>query len=98
MASTMANAWRLLTTSERATIAVAAAATLGTLALRTAGVADLVVFGASAVALGALAMLVGHGTDQLGHRLGHGATGVLQSARSSPTACSCSAWRSCSAA
>jgi Ca2+:H+ antiporter len=34
----------------------------------------------SAVALGALASIVGDGTDQLGARLGPGATGILQSA------------------
>jgi Ca2+:H+ antiporter len=38
------------------------------------------IFVASAVALAGLAALVGEGTDQLGTRLGHGATGVVQSA------------------
>ncbi len=37
-------------------------------------------FTLSALALAALAALVGEATDQLGHRLGSGATGVLQSA------------------
>ena len=37
-------------------------------------------FVASAAALSLLAMLVGHATDQLGSRMGPGATGVLQSA------------------
>lgn len=80
MASTDPRAWRLLTTTERWTIAVAALATLGTFTLRGAGVDERIVFGASAVALASLAMMVGIGTDQLGHRLGPGATGVLQSA------------------
>ena len=51
-----------------------------TLILRSIGVDSVVVFLVSAVALAALAALVGEGTDQLGHRLGPGATGVLQSA------------------
>jgi Ca2+:H+ antiporter len=42
--------------------------------------AGVVVFAVSAVALGGLAGTVGEGTDQLGQRLGPGATGVLQSA------------------
>jgi Ca2+:H+ antiporter len=37
-------------------------------------------FGASAVGLAGLAMLVGEGTEQLAHRLGPRATGVIQSA------------------
>jgi Ca2+:H+ antiporter len=41
---------------------------------------SVVVFVATAVALGGLAATVGEGTDQLGRRLGPGATGVLQSA------------------
>ena len=40
----------------------------------------VVTFAASAAALSLLAMLVGHATDQLGSRMGPGATGVLQSA------------------
>lgn len=72
--------WGRLTKGQRAMVAVAALATAGTLALRTAGAPDLATFGASAVALAALAMIVGLGTDQVGHHLGPGATGVLQSA------------------
>src|ERR1043166_5165321 len=48
-----------------------------------ADVADLAVpvrFGSAAVALAVLAMLIGHSTEQVGHRLSAGATGVLQSA------------------
>ncbi|MFL5954052.1 MAG: sodium:proton exchanger [Gaiellaceae bacterium] len=40
----------------------------------------VVAFGASAVALAALARLVGHATEQLGSRLGSGGAGVVQSA------------------
>ncbi len=56
---------------------VAVAATAG---MRIAGVEAVGVFIGSAIALAALASLVGEGTDQLGSRLGPGATGVLQSA------------------
>ncbi|HEY6058401.1 MAG TPA: calcium/proton exchanger [Candidatus Limnocylindrales bacterium] len=60
--------------------AVAAGATLLTVALQLAGATHEVVFIVSAVALAGLASVVGEGTDQLGSRLGAGATGVLQSA------------------
>src|SRR5207302_7925344 len=62
------------------TIGVAGLAMLLTLFLRITGAGSVVVFVISAVALAGLASLVGDGTDQLGHRLGPGATGVLQSA------------------
>lgn len=60
--------------------AVAIVATLATLGLRLAGLDGVPAFIGSAVALAALASLVGEGTDELGSRLGAGATGVLQSA------------------
>ncbi len=60
--------------------AVAVAATGATFAARVAGGAGIVVFVHSAVALAGLAGLVGEATDQLGARVGPGATGVLQSA------------------
>ena len=41
---------------------------------------DIVRFVAAAASLSMLAMAVGHGTEQLGSRMGPGATGVLQSA------------------
>jgi Ca2+:H+ antiporter len=44
------------------------------------GVSDVVVFFVAAVALAALARLVGTATEQLGGRLGSGAAGVVQSA------------------
>jgi Ca2+:H+ antiporter len=59
---------------------VAIAATLITFVLRQTGGDHVVVFVISAIALAGLAGLVGEGTDQLGHRFGPGATGVLQSA------------------
>lgn len=68
---------------ERRTIVlglVALAATAATAVLRLAGAGEVLVFVVAAVALAGLAGLVGEGTDQLGSRLGAGATGVLQSA------------------
>ena len=59
---------------------VAVAAGGATFVLRQAGGDHVVVFALSGVALAGLAGLVGEGTDQLGHRFGPGATGVLQSA------------------
>jgi Ca2+:H+ antiporter len=59
---------------------VAIAATVATIVLRQVGADHVVVFVVSAIALAGLASLVGEGTDQLGHRFGPGATGVLQSA------------------
>jgi Ca2+:H+ antiporter len=61
-------------------LVAALGATIATFALRTVGAGSVVVFVVAAVALAALAGLVGAGTHQLGHRLGAGATGVLQSA------------------
>src|SRR5205085_4993297 len=58
----------------------AMAATIVTFALRVAGAEGVPIFIGSAVALAMLASLVGEATDQLGGRLGAGATGVLQSA------------------
>src|SRR3954454_7951 len=62
------------------TIVVTVIATVLTFILRSTGANDVLVFGVSAVALAALASLVGDATDQLGNRMGPGATGVLQSA------------------
>jgi Ca2+:H+ antiporter len=61
-------------------ITVAVLATVMTLVLRSVGADSVLVFVVAAVALAALAASVGEGTDQLGHRMGPGATGVLQSA------------------
>jgi Ca2+:H+ antiporter len=61
-------------------LVVAVVATLATLGARIVGGAEILVFVLSALALAGLAGLVGEGTDQVGARLGPGATGVLQSA------------------
>jgi len=72
----------LATLGRRATIlaAVAIGATILTALLRFASAGAELVFVVSAVALAGLAGLVGEGTDQLGHKFGPRATGVLQSA------------------
>ena len=66
------------------TASLTAVAALGAAVLAfvadAAGVDHIVVFVLSAVALAALATLIGHGTEQLGHRFGPRATGILQSA------------------
>jgi Ca2+:H+ antiporter len=67
-------------TRTRIIVAVAAVASLATLLLRLAGAEGVVVFAAAAVGLAGLAALVAEGTDQLGHRMGPSATGILQSA------------------
>jgi Ca2+:H+ antiporter len=62
------------------TVLVAVGATAGAFALDLLGVGQTAVFLVSAVALATLAVLIGQGTDQLGHRFGPSATGILQSA------------------
>ena len=72
--------WSLI---ERRTLvigAVAGLATATTLILQTAGAGGVTTFVFAAIALAGLAGLVGEGTNQLGRRVGPGATGVLQSA------------------
>jgi Ca2+:H+ antiporter len=59
-------------------LTIAAAVLAGVLTYMHAGA--VLTFVASAAALSLLAMQVGHATDQLGSRMGPGATGVLQSA------------------
>jgi Ca2+:H+ antiporter len=66
------------TTSVTAAAAVGAAATA--FAIDAFGGSQTVVFVVAAVALAALATLIGQGTEQLGHRFGPRATGILQSA------------------
>lgn len=70
----------LLGTKAIVIIIVSVLATVATFILMTTGADSVLVFIVSAVALAGLAALVGEGTDQLGHRMGPGATGVLQSA------------------
>jgi Ca2+:H+ antiporter len=67
-------------TRDKIIVSVAAVASLLTLLLRSFGANSVLVFLVSAVALAALASMVGNGTDQIAHYLGPGATGVLQSA------------------
>ena len=67
-------------TRARLIAAVAIVASLATLLLRVVAADGVAVFAVSAIGLAGLAALVGEGTEQLGHRLGSGATGVLQSA------------------
>jgi Ca2+:H+ antiporter len=65
---------------ERITLAVALVATILAGVLTFTGAGAVLSFVVSAVALAALAALVGQATEQLGEQLGPGATGVLQSA------------------
>ena len=58
---------------------VAVGATVLALLLKVGGAGGVAVFAASAVGLAGLAAMVGEGTEQLSHRLGPKATGVLQS-------------------
>lgn len=60
--------------------AAAIIATVAAIVLRAVGASDVAVFIASAAALACLASVVGEGTEQLGTRIGPGATGVVQSA------------------
>jgi Ca2+:H+ antiporter len=60
-------------------IALCAVATIAAGVLHYTGANAIVAFGVTAVALGLLAMIVGDATEQLGSRLGPGATGILQS-------------------
>ncbi len=69
-----------LSRRDRVIIAVAIVATVIAALLSFGGANSVLTFAVSAVSLAALAALVGAGTDQLGNRLGPGATGVLQSA------------------
>lgn len=67
-------------TRTRVIALVAVGASLAALLLRVGGAGGVLIFAASAVGLAGLAALVGEGTEQLSHRLGPRATGVLQSA------------------
>jgi Ca2+:H+ antiporter len=65
---------------ERITLVVAAIGSIATAILQAVGADHTIVFIAAAISMAALASAVGDGTDQLGHRFGPNATGVLQSA------------------
>ena len=69
-----------LTRSDVITLSLAAAAPVAAAALTITGAGPVTRFVSAAAALSLLAMVVGHATDQLGSRMGPGATGVLQSA------------------
>lgn len=70
----------VLKRNEIFTFAVAVIAGLLSGALTALQTNEVAAFIVSAIALAALASMVGHATEQLGERLGPGATGVLQSA------------------
>lgn len=69
----------MLGRQERITLAVAVVASAGAGVFHYASANAVLAFVVAAVALAALAALVGDATEQLGERLGPGATGVLQS-------------------
>ncbi len=69
-----------LTAGQRLTLGIAVLASVLAGTLSTLGISSVLVFVVSALALAFLAALVGQATEQLGERLGPGATGVLQSA------------------
>lgn len=69
-----------LTRSDRRIVLLAGLLAVAAGVTRYAGVTSVVAFLVSAAAIAALATLVGRSVDQLGDRLGAGATGVLQSA------------------
>jgi Ca2+:H+ antiporter len=69
-----------LSRAERIELIVAAVATVLAGLLSFGGANSVATFAVSAVALAFLATLVGAGTEQIGARMGPGATGVLQSA------------------
>ncbi|MDQ6617254.1 MAG: sodium:proton exchanger [Actinomycetota bacterium] len=71
---------RALKPSERLTTAAAVALTVASGAAATLSPHTVATFLISAVALAALAALVGQSIEQVGERLGPGATGLLQSA------------------
>lgn len=74
---------KLIAAAGRQAIVMATAAimtTIATVVLKLMNFSDIAIFITSAVALASLAAVVGEATDQLGARLGPGATGVVQSA------------------
>ncbi|MBV9864410.1 MAG: calcium/proton exchanger [Abitibacteriaceae bacterium] len=69
-----------LARNELITVGLAVIATIASAILTFTHANAVLSFVFSAAALSLLAMLVGHATEQLGNRMGPGATGVLQSA------------------
>ena len=72
--------WRTLGRGTSLTAGLSLGAMATAFALSAAGADQTAVFVISAAALAGLATLIGHGTEQLGHRFGPNATGILQSA------------------
>lgn len=70
----------VLSRTDLITLIAAGLATLAGGVLSKTAPGSIVAFLAAAAALALVAMVVGHATDQLGSRMGPGATGVLQSA------------------
>src|SRR6476661_8357132 len=70
----------MLTRGQTITVAVAVLATVAAGLLSAVHANGVLTFVIAAAALAALASVVGAATEQLGERLGPGATGVLQSA------------------
>src|SRR5207237_8214365 len=77
---TLAATIRIFDRKQKITLIVGAAGTALTAILQAVNANSIVVFVCAAITMAALASAVGDGTDQLGSRLGAGATGVLQSA------------------
>jgi Ca2+:H+ antiporter len=74
---------RIVTLAGRQALILGFAALVTTVAsavLKVLGASEIAIFFTSAIALASLASVVGSATDQLGTRLGPGATGVVQSA------------------
>jgi Ca2+:H+ antiporter len=69
-----------LSRGDLVSLGLAVGTTVVAAAVTFAGAGPVVGFVACAAALSLLATMVGHGTEQLGSRMGPGATGVLQSA------------------
>src|SRR6478735_5221975 len=65
---------------EKIIAGLAVVATIAAGVLHFAGANAVLSFGVTAAALALLAMIVGDATEQLGSRMGPGATGILQSA------------------
>ncbi|MBX3283399.1 MAG: calcium/proton exchanger [Acidobacteria bacterium] len=65
---------------EKLIVAICAAFTIAAGVLHYSGANPIIAFVVTAGALALLAVIVGESTDQLGRRLGPGATGILQSA------------------
>src|SRR4051812_2793186 len=76
----LAATMRVLDRRARIILVVALIGSVLTAILQMVGADHLLIFASAAISMAALAAAVGESTDQLGSRLGPGATGVLQSA------------------